>query len=160
VNWADALIEEYKEGKEDLESMQDELTDSEYDRLDNTQINSMIDSMSFSIEWMETGRQPGTFRGVDKRNAYRRMQYEEMDIIPDITEQLKKEREPLYMDRKQRQALIQLFRNFSDRERQCFIMYKAEQLSMQKIADYLGITKAAVQSYINRARKKVEEIAS
>lgn len=160
TNWADELIDQYKVGREDLEFMQSELTDNEIDRLDNTQINSMVDSMSYSIEWMETGRQPGTYRGVDKRDAYRPKQYDEMDILPDITEQLRKEREPLYMDREQRQALIQLFRNFSDRERQCYVMYEAEQLSMQKIADRLGIKKRTVQQYIERARDKVKLIAS
>lgn len=160
TNWTDELIPQYREGRSDLKLMHKNLTDSEFDRIDEPYINSMIDEMGFTIEWMETGRQPGTFRGVDKKDAYRLKQYDEMDIIPDITEQLEKEREPLYMDREQRQALIQLFRNFSDRERQCYVMYEAEQLSMGKIADRLGITKATVQSYIRRARKKVEDIAA
>lgn len=160
TNWTDKLIPQYKEGRKGLGFMQEELTDSEFDRMDKSQINSMIDSMTYSIDWMETGRQPDNYRGIDKKNAYRPMQYDAMEIIPDITEQLEKEREPLYMDREQRQALIQLFRNFSDRERQCFIMYEAEQLSMGKIADKLGISKGTVQTYIKRAKEKVEQIAS
>lgn len=160
MNWADELIPQYKEGLSNLECISSNLTDSLEDRVDSTQINSMIDSMGFSVEWMETGRQPGTYRGVDKRDAYRPKQYDEMDIIPDITEQLEKEREPLYMDREQRQALIHLFKNFSKRERQCYLMYEAEQLSMGKIADRLGIKKRTVQQYIERARDKVKLIAS
>lgn len=160
ANWADELITEYKEGRNELKYAKDGLTESLPDTEDAKQYNSMIDSMGFSIEWMETGRQPGIYRGVDKRDAYRVKQYDEVEIIPDINEELRKEREPLYMDRGERQALIQLFRNFSERERQCFIMYEAEQLSMGKIADYLGVSKAAVQSYINRARQKVKSITS
>lgn len=159
-NWAEELIPQYEEGLRELGVMHDNLTDSEYDRIDESQINSMIDSMGFSLEWMETGRQPGLYRGVDKRDAYRVKQYDEMDILPDINEELRKEREPLYMDREERQALIQLFKNFSDRERQCYVMYEAEQLSMGKIADYLGISKGTVQMYIKRARAKVNEIVS
>lgn len=158
--WAEQLINEYHEGRETLDDMRDILTESQTDQLDKTQINSMADSMDFSIEWMETGRQPGTYRGADKRNVYRIKQYEDMDILPDINEQLRQEREPLYMDREQRQSLIQLFRNFSDRERQCYIMYEAEQLSMQKIADRLGISKWTVRTYIDRAREKVKEITA
>ncbi len=160
MNWADELIPQYKEGLSDLECISSNLTDSLEDRVDSTQINSMIDSMGFSVEWMETGRQPGTYRGVDKKDAYRPKQYDEMDVIPDITEQLEKEREPLYMDREQRQALIHLFKNFSNRERQCYLMYEAERLSMGKIADRLGIKKRTVQQYIERARDKVKLIAS
>ena len=160
MNWADKLLKEYKQGRKDLKNMRDELTDSERDRLDKTQINSMIDSMTYSIDWMETGREPGNLRGVDKRDIYRIKQYSEMDIIPDITEQLRLEREPLYLNQEQRQTLILLFRKLSDRERQCFIMYEAEQLSMQQIANRLGIKKSTVQQYIERAREKVKLIAS
>lgn len=158
--WADKMINEYTEGRELLDDMMGILTDSELDQLDKTQINSMVDSMDFSLEWLRVGREPGTYRGIDKRNAYRTKQFEAMDIIPDITEELKKEREPLYMDRKQRQALIYLFKSFSERERQCYVLHVAQGLSMGKIADELGISKATVQSYINRARKKVEAVAS
>lgn len=37
------------------------------------------------------------------------------------------------MDRERRQALIHLCKNFSDRERQYYLMYEAKQLSMGKI---------------------------
>lgn len=159
-NWADDLIEEYKEGRKELNDMHDNLTDSLADEVDGSYINGMIDSMSFSIEWMETGKEPGTYRGIYKNNKYKAKQYDEMDILPDITDQLEKEREPLYMDREQRRTLIQLFRSFSDRERQCYVMYEAEQMSMQQIADRLNISKGTVQMYIKRARKKVNDIAS
>ena len=159
TNWADELIPEYKQGRKDLKIMKHELTDDDLENLDKTHINSMVDSMSFSIEWMETGRQPGVYRGIDKKNAYRPKQYDDMDVIPDITEQLEKERESLYMSPEQRKSLLHLFKTFSDRERQCFIMYEAEQMSMKEIAVKLGISKATVQVYIKRARDKVEEIA-
>lgn len=158
MSWAEALIEEYKEGRAGLREMHELLGDTEYDQEDKSQINSMVDSMTYSIDWMETGRQPDSYRGVDKRDIYRISQYEDMDIIPDITEELKKEREPLYMDREQRHALIKLFERFSDRERQCFLMYEAEGLSMQKIADKLEISKWTVRTYIDRAKEKVKEI--
>lgn len=160
THWADELIPQYKKGRKELRMMNNELSDDNIDSLDRSRINGMVDSMGFSIEWMETGRQPGVFRGIDKRDAYRAKQYDDMDIIPDINEHLRKERESLYMSTEQRQDLIYLFRSFSDRERQCFIMYEAEQLSMQKIADRLGIKKSTVQQYIERAREKVKLIAS
>lgn len=157
--WVDRLVSEYEAGRKELTRKKDKLNaEFIYDREDKKHITSMINDMSESIKWMKTERQPGLYRGVDKKNAYRKKQYDEMDIIPDITEQL--EREPLYMDQEQRQALIRLFTSFSYRERQCYVMYEAEQLSMKKIAEILGIKKRTVQQYIERARKKVEKIAS
>lgn len=157
-NWADELLGEYKDGRRDLGEMKNDLNPELLE--DKSHINSMIDSMTYSINWMETGRQPDSYRGIDRKNAYRAKQYEDMDIIPDITEQLREEREPLYMSQEQRTTLLQLFRNFSNRERQCYIMYEAEGLSMQKIADRLDIKKRTVQQYIDRAREKVGKIAS
>ncbi|WP_068672291.1 sigma factor-like helix-turn-helix DNA-binding protein [Oceanobacillus sp. Castelsardo] len=157
-SWADELLGEYKEERRDLGRMKNDLEPELF--MDKKQINSMIDSMSFTIEWMETGRQPGLYRGIDKRNAYRLKQYEDMDIIPDINEELRKEREPFYLNASQKAKLINIFKSFSDRERQCYIMYEAENLSMKKIADRLGIKKRTVQQYIERAREKVEKVAS
>lgn len=159
TNWVDELVPEYKQGRAGLREMKRSLPD-ELKPLDGSKINGMISSMGYSIEWMETGRQPGTYRGMDKRDAYRTKQYDEMEIIPDITDQLETEREPLRLTAKQRRDLLRLFKNLSERERQCFVMHEAEQLSMQKIADRLGIKKRTVQQYIERARKKVELIAS
>lgn len=160
TNWADELIPEYKKGRAGLREMHRGLTDEGIDPLDKSQINSMVSSMSYSIEWMETGRQPGVFRGMDKQDAYRHKMYDDMDIIPDITEELRKEREPLYLTGEQRETLIELFGKFSERERECYIMHVAERLSMQKIADRLGISKWTVRTYIDRAKEKVAEIAA
>lgn len=180
-NWADRLLAEYDEGRKELKLKKDTLShevdswigDKEIheidietkDRIDRNQkdetyVNSMIDSMTYSIDWLRTGRQPDSYRGVDKRDKYRAKFYDDMDILPDINAELRKEREPLYMSQEQRMALIQLFRNFSDRERQCYVMHTAEGLSMQKIADKLGLSKWTVRTYINRAKEKVEEITA
>ena len=154
MNWVDTLLPQYKKGRKGLRNV------DIIDHTDQSKVNSMVDSMTYSIDWMETGRQPDSYRGVDKRNAYRVKCYEEMDIIPDINEALRKEREPLYITGQQRKVLLQVFNNFSDRERQCYIMYEAEGLSMQQIAEKLGIKKRTVQQYIERAREKVSLIIS
>lgn len=137
--------------------MKENLSDYSQDQQDKTQLNSMIDSMSYSIKWMETGQQPDTYRGVGIRCIY---QFENMDIIPDITEQLRGEREESYMSQEQRQSLLRQFRMLSARERQCYVMYEAEGLSMQKIGDKLGISKWTVRTHIERARTKVKSFIS
>jgi len=157
MNWADELIGEYKVGKKVLREMHTELVDSPSGKQDRSQINSMVDSMDFSTKWMQTGREPGTHRGAGIRGIY---QFADMDILPDINEHLREEREKLAMSGDQRKLLLQVFRLLSDRERQCYIMYEAEGMSMSAIAHKLGVSKAAVQIYIRRAREKVERIAS
>lgn len=158
-NWADRLLIEYEEGRKELREMKNNLNPEILtDQQDEKLINSMIDSMTYSIDWMKTGRQPDVYRGIDRKNKYRVKLYDDMDVIPDISEQL--EREPLYLTQEQRRALLMVIKNLSHRERQCYIMYEAENLSMQKIANRLGIKKRTVQQYIERAREKVEKIVS
>ena len=157
-NWADELLAEYKDGRRDLARLKSKLEPELLE--DKSKINSMISDMSFSIDWMTKGRQPDLYRGVDRKNAYRAKRYEDMDIIPDMNEESRKELESLYMSQGQRTALLQLFYSFSDRERQCYIMHAAEGLSMQKIADRLGLSKWTVRTYIDRAKEKVEEITA
>ncbi|MEK3974727.1 sigma-70 family RNA polymerase sigma factor [Psychrobacillus sp. FSL K6-1267] len=157
-NWADNLIREYAAGREQLGRLKEYLDkDNPVDEQDIKQINSMIESMSFAIEWMETGKQPGTFRGIDKRGIYQRQYFESIEVIPDIMEQLDINNKKLYLTREEKLILADIFASLSLRERQCFILYTAQGMSMGKIAEVVGVSKATVQSYITRAKKKVVE---
>lgn len=160
-NWADRLIHEYTIGKRQLRKMKNSLDIKDpIDRQDRKTISGMTKDMDFAIEWMETGRQPGTLRGIDKRSIYQRKSLESMDIIPDITEQLDINKKRLYLSEEQKSILLNVFTSFSLRERQCYILHTAQGMSMQDIADELGIKKRTVQQYIERARKKVEQRVS
>lgn len=155
-NWADELIQEYTNGRQELSKAKQELDVTDLvDSQDMKQINDMIDSLSYSIEWMETGRQPGTFRGADKRAIYQRQYVESMDFIPDIVEQL--EPKQLYMTNEEKIILSDILASFSVRERQCYLLHVAQGLSMEKIAEQMGVSKSTVQTHIARAKKKVGE---
>lgn len=53
TNWADELIGQYTAGKRDLGRMKDQLDrKNPIDKNDLRQINSMIKSMTFSMEWL------------------------------------------------------------------------------------------------------------
>lgn len=154
--WADDLLHEYGIGKKDLERRRDQLDRNDFfAKQDLTQINSMIDGMSFAMEWMETGRQPGTYKGVDIKNIYQKRSFETMDIIPDITEQLEEGPKQLYMTREEKMILADILSSFSLRERQCYILHFGGGLSWSKIAHELGISKSMVQQSIRRAKEKV-----
>lgn len=158
LSWADELIQEYTVGHLELTkraAMLDKKNPADKDDL--TQINSMIESMSFSIDWMATGRQPGTYRGAEKRAVYQKQYIESMDIIPDITEQLEEDHKHLYISKEERMILADIFSSMSQRERQCYVLHEGQGMSMGRIADEIGLKKRTVQQYIERARKKVTE---
>jgi len=152
MNWADELIVEYKGGRAGLKNMKENLSDFPQDQQKKTQINSMIDSMNYSIDWMETGQQSDSYRGVSTRGIY---QFEDMDIIPDITEQLRGG-----AGRTVYESGAETIASETVPERQCYVMYEEEGLSMAEISAKLGICKATVQVYIKRVREKVVMIAS
>lgn len=160
-NWADRLIQEYSDGKRQLNKLRKSLdVTNSADREDRKTISGMIGDMDFVIEWLETGRQPGVLRGVDKKSVYQKRSLESMDIIPDITNQLEISDQPLFLSEKQKKVLLNIFCSFSLRERQCYILHVAQGMSMQEIADELGLKKRTVQQYIERARKKVKQRVS
>jgi len=162
LNWADKLIEEYTGGRQELKKRADQLDrNNPIDMNDLKQINSMIESMTFSLDWMKTGRQPGTFRGVDEKSVYQKNSYANIDWLPDLEKELREEndinKKHLHMTREEKLILRDILTSFSLRERQCYLLYEAQRMSMNDIAVELGVSKGTVHEYIKRARKKVEE---
>ena len=84
---------------------------------------------------MTTGRQSGTFRGIDEKAVYQRRTYENIDLIPDIAEQLENEEEKqLLMTREEKVILADILASFSLRERQCYILHEVQKMSLAAIA--------------------------
>ncbi len=150
--WADRMIIEYEDGRRDLQRIKNNLGDSEIDKMDKTQVNGMINDMSFAIDWMRTGRRPGNLRGIDKRSAYQRRILVDMDLMPNLDIQP----EPRELDDGEKQALVNMLIDLSHRERQCYLLHMAQGWSMQEIAEELRITKPTVQKYIDRAKNKIK----
>lgn len=112
----------------------------------------MIRDLEFVIEWLETGRNPDSRRGIDKREVYT-MNPQTIDKIkiekPEIEErELSQEEKEMIED-----ALCQL----TKRERDIFIMIRVEMLSYEHVAELLGIKKTTVQTHLERAEKKIEK---
>ncbi len=148
------LLHQYRRARGDLRKMH------EYSRVDEDKkaINSMIDDVTFIIDWIESGSNPEEYRGTNLKNAYHIKYLPSMEILPDITEQLTIEREPLQLTNEQKHIIRLLFDSWTDRERDCFILYMAENKSMNEISELLNISKASVQTYIKRAKEKVDII--
>lgn len=92
LSWVDKMVPEYIEGRQEMKKRANQVDRSNpIEMNDLKQFNSMIDSMTYSLEWMTNGRQPNTYRGGDEKAVYQRRSYENIDLIPDIAVQLKDE---------------------------------------------------------------------
>ncbi|MFA1821172.1 sigma-70 family RNA polymerase sigma factor [Virgibacillus oceani] len=151
-NLADRLLAEYEEGRRDLNDMRESL-DPEIleDKEDRSQINRMISSMTFSIDWMRTGRMPGSLRGIDRRSAYQRRALIDMDLFPSLDIQP----EERVLTQEERESIIDVLIDLSHRERQCYLLHIANGLSLSEIGKVLGISKRTAQQYVDRAKKKI-----
>src|SRR5690625_4454270 len=134
-----------------------DLGNNERDKDDKTYINSMIDSVTDIIDWLDTGINPFFPAGIDRRHAYDVTRLSNMDLIPEITEQL--EPEPVELTDEQKRIITRIFQTLTDRERDCFILHHCLMMSFSEIAKDLHISKSTVQTHIFRARKKIKEIA-
>lgn len=117
LNWTDRLIQEYTDGRQELRQHTKQLDRrNPADMQDLKQFNSMIESMTFSLDWMTTGRQPGLFRGVDEKAVYQKRSYENIDLIPDIAEQLREDndinKKHLFMTREEKIIMADILSSF------------------------------------------------
>lgn len=154
------LLQEYKKSRKELIEMLKKLGNTERDKIDKSLIKSMIRDTSKIIEWLETGKNPYYRAGIDIRYIYHTKSFNEnyhtLQSIPDILDQVKEE--PPKLTKEQKEIIIKLFLVLSERERDCFIMHAANGMSMQEIAEELGISKSTVQTHIERARQKAENV--
>lgn len=153
--WVDQLINEYEQGRKSLVKLTEGLTDSELDKSDKTQIISMIRDMTFCIDWLKTGREPGNLRGIDRRSVYQRRVLMDMELYPSL-EIAPNERE---LTNDEKQAIVDILVDLSLRERQCFILHNAYKMSMAAIGKELDISKSTVQTFLTRANKKINKKA-
>ncbi len=151
--WIYSMIDEYEQGKKQLNQLLKTLSESELDQLDKKQINGMIRDMNFSLDWLKSGREPGTLRGIDRRSVYQRNVLMDMDLFPSLDiEYSKKEISEI-----EKQAIVDILVVLSVRERQCFVLYHAYCMSMAEIGKELDIEKTTVQTFLERADKKIQE---
>ncbi|WP_077325755.1 sigma factor-like helix-turn-helix DNA-binding protein [Virgibacillus siamensis] len=150
MEWVDKLIIEYEQGRKELRQMHDKLGDSEQDEKDKSEINSMINDMTFSLEWMKTGTQPDMYLGIDKHGAYQTDHIANMDWFPslDIVPERK-------LTEQEKQDIFLKLVKLSARERVCFVLREGYLWEFHDIAEELGVSKQTVHIYFKRARKKL-----
>lgn len=158
--WVDEMIASYTEHRRELSRMKQYLNpENNKDAEDEKLINSMIRDMSESIEWLETGRDPKFRKGVHVDSIYQVQSYGNMDLIPDIMEQLEEDdinQRHIFMTKDEKIIMGDIIKTLSARERQCYFLHVGHKKSMGEIASELGISKSTVQTHITRAKSKVK----
>jgi positive control factor len=129
---------------------------------DREYLSSMINDLRFVIEWLETGRMPGNYRGIERRAAYER------EIPVDPTKYNFDLYGPLWPNDGHEMAeedaeTFDIYANevlarLSEREREAWEMRYIGLLECREIAEIMGIHPEAVRSYIQRANRKLGKL--
>lgn len=150
--WVEQLIAEYNDIKKQLEAYRSSLDRADPDGEKNSDlVGSMISSLQYGITHMQTGRRPGSYRGIDKRSVYNQLAY--MDIYPS----LKLEPEDDSIDDERKRKLINILLSMSDRERQCYLLHMSQGLSYAKIGEEMKISRNTVRTFVERAKSKIQQ---
>jgi len=139
--WVDKYIQEYQGKKKELQRYRMGLDkDKPEDREDAELIASMIRDMQLAITWMKRGRRPGSLRGADKQDIYRRNAIRTALTNANLVSE---------------DVSINAICILSSREQECFLAYHVEGLTQNEIADMLKVARSTVRVTLRRAESKL-----
>ncbi|MFD7521427.1 sigma-70 family RNA polymerase sigma factor [Paenibacillus chitinolyticus] len=120
-----------------------------------TVIAGMVSDCNYVLEWLETGRRPGSVRGIERG-------YEVRLWDPAWLESYQSpsgwtvERESRDLTADELFRIEEAMAELSPRERQCFMLYHVDGMSFGDISRELHIGRSTIQTNIERAREKIE----
>lgn len=121
-------------------------------------ITSMISECGYVEEWLETGRRPGSFKGVER--AYKECSWDpawlESYASPNGWE-IDRTEFSGELTPSQRFRIEDAMSTLSDRERQCYMLYHVDGMSEYDIARELQLGRSSVHKFLDRAKEKIEE---
>ncbi|UXH44445.1 Fis family transcriptional regulator [Rossellomorea vietnamensis] len=150
------LLLSYRENLSKAKKMFKEASDR-----DKSLLNGMIRDLQYSIEWMETGRQPGKTRGVERLAAYQR----ERPFDPLLMQRFFRSQEETYaweeaenesvISSAEQEMIDDALSVLTTKEKEVYLMSRGHCLSYSQIANYLCISSSSVQTMIERSEKKI-----
>lgn len=144
------LIPGYRETRRKLQQMRQRTDDA----ADKERIGGMLGDVEYALEWLETGRNPKSLRGVERRY--------ERPWAPEWLDRYASpsgwsiERDSRDLTEEERFRIEEAMRDLSPRERQCFMMHKVDGMSFGEIGKELHIDKRTAADYVDRAKVKIE----
>ena len=140
------LITQYSSGIRHLDHYRRSLDRTDPDQDDEARtVSGMLSDMRYALDWMRRGRRPGSRRGAERHDIYRRRE-------------LLASAEPLTDE--DRRKLLDCVAVMTERELTCWLLHMAHGLTYSEIGDRLGVSRASVQKFIERARSKVQRAIS
>jgi positive control factor len=153
------LIQEYKSTIKQLRwKLQEyrEQTERSCEDVENMRLlGEMIGDLQWSLEWMQTGRQPESRRGVERRAAYQRERPIDPIHFQRYVYRQAFQREEGVVSNEEMQRVEEALRVLTPLEREVYVMSRGRGISYAEIAGYLGVKRTTVACKIERAERKM-----
>lgn len=153
-------IEEYKLALRNVQNYQRKLCqkrDAFQPAADEESIlTGIIDSLTYSIQYLETGREPGIKRGVYRRSQKQREVLMDPNGYQFINiPEVRKAKETRVSDT-DKERLNNMLSILTQREREVLMLVRGQGISFEKVARLLNIKKASTQTLVKRAELKIQ----
>ncbi|MDF2649634.1 MAG: sigma-70 family polymerase sigma factor [Paenibacillus sp.] len=123
---------------------------------DKPMIKEAMSDITYAINWMHTGKQPGNKRGIERRSAYQREKLMDPVRMQSFVARTNAGGVSNLTD-DQRYQIEDALCRLSPQERACYEMKHGQGFSFKYIPKLLNIERGTVESYVNRAQKKVSQ---
>ncbi|SDX45694.1 RNA polymerase sigma-70 factor, ECF subfamily [Marininema mesophilum] len=170
------LIQQYKdsmkrvrEAKRAVPKREDR---SEEERMWLSTLNRCESNLRYALDWLQTGREPGSRRGIERLAAYQRERGFDPMLLDDYLYSLdegdrlssSRQYDPFFMmdqprhnkiTQSDKERIEEGLSGLTDLERDVYLMARGRCLSREQIASLLGVTKGTINKMLIRADEKV-----
>lgn len=155
------MIEEYQKTIRQLTKIREGM-DEEQKKVESKIIGGMISDLQYAVDWMKTGRRPGNRRGVERLAAYQRERVMDPLVMQSYVSSAQGDPfqmiddEPVHsITKDEKERLEDALSVLTKKEREVYLMSRGFCLSYAEIANYLCVSRSAVQDAVERAEKKI-----
>lgn len=128
------------------------------DKAERRVLAEMVAECDYVIDWLETGRRPGSVRGVERAVRVQTWDPAILDgySSPNSRWVVERDKSSRDLTEDERFRIEEAMRDLSERERQCYMLHVVDGMTFEEISRELHVGRSSVQTYIERAREKIE----
>ncbi len=129
--------------------------DYQYYKARAKELGSIISSSEYSIQWLRDAKEPGNRREIGRRSRYQRT-----ELWSDIDKSMMINFRNNFqgMSKENSKRLDECLEILSNREKEAIISIVGKSNSYKETAEYLGVSRSSIQSYIDRGMDKINNM--
>lgn len=132
-------------------------------KLTNSICGGIQSDLEYAIQWIETGRQPGAMRGIDRRSVYEltyHMDPVKLERFARAESGISEQVEEVVLSDQEKYRIEDALSVLTADEKEVFLMHHVQLLSIGEIANLKKLAKSTIQKQLERGKKKITEQTS